>query len=229
MVFDRALNHIEQFKRAVLLLPGTVNFDLVRAQYGDWLKESLIIAVDKGIDKAPHFINGVNLWVGDFDSSRHLEVDPRWYGEKVPYPEDKDEIDTELAISIALEQGATEILLLGGIGGRLDHQTALLFLPFQYPNTAFIHTNGEQTLTYLHENQQYQIPTQKGGLVSVIALTKLSGLTLEQVKWPLDNFTLALGRGLTYSNRALGDEILVEIKQGSAWLYNVVPEIDESL
>ncbi|UNM97446.1 thiamine diphosphokinase [Ignatzschineria rhizosphaerae] len=224
-----ALNQTEQFKRAVLLLPGAVNFDLVRMQYAQWLEDSLIIAVDKGIEKASFFAQGADLWVGDFDSSRHLEVDLACYGEKIPYPEDKDEIDTELAIGIALEKGVQEILLLGGIGGRLDHQTALLFLPFQYPNIAFTHSNGEQTLTYLQENQEYTIPTQKGGLVSVIALTKLSGLTLQKVKWPLDNFTLPLGRGLTYSNRALGDEVLVEITQGHAWLYNVMPEIDESL
>ena len=65
--------------------------------------------------------------------------------------------------------------------------------------------------------------------MSVIALTKLEGLTLEKVKWPLVDFTLELGRGLTYSNRALGEEIEVSIREGNAWLYNVVPEIDESL
>lgn len=150
-------------KRAVLLLPGMVNFDLVRAQYGDWLTESLMIAVDKGIDKAAFINTGVHLWIGDFDSSRHLEVNPDLYGEKVPYPEDKDEIDTELAISMAVEWGVEEILILGGIGGRLDHQTALLFLPFQYPQIAFTHTNGEQTLTHLQSGKRYCIATQKGG------------------------------------------------------------------
>lgn len=218
-----------QFKRAILLLPGSVNFDLIRAQYGNWFTESLIIAVDKGIDKAGQFSKGVDLWVGDFDSSRHLAVSPELYGEKIPYPEDKDEIDTELAISMATGYGIEEILILGGIGGRLDHQTALLFLPFQYPHMQFIHSNGEQTLTFLQEKTSYQIPTQQGGLVSVIALTKLSGLTLEKVKWPLADFTLRLGRGLTYSNRALGDEVCVSLQKGSAWLYNVVPEIDDSL
>lgn len=216
-------------KRAILLLPGVVDFELVYAKYSDWFQNALIIAVDKGIDKAECFPQIVNLWVGDFDSSKDLKVDSKFYQKKIPYPEDKDEIDTELAVSIAVENGVEEILLLGGIGGRLDHQTALLFLPFQYPQIAFIHSNGEQTLTYLQPQRQYMIPTQKAGLVSVIALTRLTGLTLERVKWPLDNFTLELGRGLTYSNRALGDEVLVRIKEGNAWLYNVIPEMDESL
>lgn len=217
------------FKRAILLLPGRVNFDLLQIQYADWFADSFVIAVDKGIDKAAFFQEGVHLWVGDFDSSRDLIIDPALYGEKIPYPIDKDEIDTELAISYAMDAGATEILLLGGIGGRLDHQAALLFLPFQYPEVAFIHSNGEQTLTHLKEKCKYNIPTQCGGLISVIALTKLLGLTLTNVKWPLDDFTLELGRGLTYSNRSLSNQITVEIKKGNAWLYSVVPEIDESL
>lgn len=218
-----------RFKRAILLLPGAVNFDLVRAQYSDWFQESLLIAVDKGIDKAASFEAGVHLWVGDFDSSRKLAIDPALYGQKVPYPEDKDEIDTELAISMAVETGVEEILLLGAMGGRLDHQAALLFLPFQYPQIAFTHTNGEQTLTHLQAGKSYTIATEKEGLVSVIALTALSGLTLKAVKWPLEDYTLPLGRGLTYSNRALGEKIFVSLQEGSAWLYHVIPEIDESL
>ncbi len=223
------LRNETRHKRAILLLPGMVNIELIRRYYADWLMDSLIIAVDKGIDKAAYFPSGVDLWVGDFDSSKDLVIDTALYLEKIPYPIDKDEIDTELAIGFAVESGVTEILLLGGMGGRLDHQAALLFLPFQYPEIAFIHSNGEQTLTHLHPQNHYQIPTPKGGLVSVIALTKLEGLTLEKVKWPLVDFTLELGRGLTYSNRALGEEILVSIREGNAWLYNVVPEIDESL
>lgn len=218
-----------QYKQAILLLPGMVNIELIRQYYSDLLEDALVIAVDKGIDKATYFQSGVDLWVGDFDSSENLIIDTNLYRQKIPYPIDKDEIDTELAIGFAIESGATEILLLGGIGGRLDHQAALLFLPFQYPEIAFIHSNGEQTLTHLQPHNHYQIPTQKDGLVSVIALTKLEGLTLEKVKWPLVDFTLELGRGLTYSNRALGEEIEVSIREGNAWLYNVVPGIDESL
>ncbi|MHC5224883.1 thiamine diphosphokinase [Ignatzschineria sp. LJL83] len=217
------------FKRAIFLLPGFVNFPLLKETYGDWFEDSLLIAVDKGIDKAHHFENGVHFWMGDFDSSQNLTVESSLFGEKIPYPVDKDEIDTELAISYALEKGATEILLLGGIGGRLDHQAALLFLPCQYAGVAFTHTNGEQTLTYLNAGISYEIPVMENSLVSVIALTELKGLTLHGVKWELDDFHLPLGRGLTYSNRALCEKIRVKISEGKAWLYNVIPTIDDSL
>lgn len=222
------------YNRAILLLPGAIHFDHIQTQFKEWFVDSLIIAVDKGIDKAHLFHNyredyPVDLWVGDFDSSHHLQIDPALYGQKIPYPVDKDEIDTELALSMAVEQGVSEVLILGGIGGRIDHQMALLFLPFQYPMLTFIHSNGEQTLYHLRENSAYQIPTSAGSLISVVALTALEGLTLLHVKWPLHDYSLPLGRGLTYSNRALGESIAIEIKSGSAWLFTAMPDIDDSL
>lgn len=221
-------------ERAILLLPGAVDFVAVEDQFPGWLGKSYVIAVDKGIDKAQtiqQYRKGlaVDLWVGDFDSSSHLLIAPSLYGEKRPYPVDKDEVDTELALSIARDQGICEVLILGGIGGRIDHQMALLFLPFQYPELQFYHSNGEQTLYHLQSETNYCIHTQQGSLVSVVALTALSGLTLLDVKWPLHSFDLALGRGLTYSNRALGEAISAEIKQGSAWVFIANPGVDESL
>ncbi len=223
-----------QHKRAVLLLPGAVDFNAIDAMFSDWLSDSFIIAVDKGIDKAKclqkyRSLPAVDLWVGDFDSSHNLVIDSLLYGEKKPYPVDKDEIDTELALSMIDERGITEVLILGGIGGRIDHQMALLFLPFQYPLLQFIHSNGEQMLYHLRSGQQYRLPAQKGSLISVVALTDLSGLTLLDVKWPLQDFSLSLGRGLTYSNQALGNTISVKILSGSAWVFIARPEIDDSL
>ena len=216
-------------QRAILLLPGAVDFTHIQRYYPDWLIDSLVIAVDKGIDKAMHFPNGVDLWVGDFDSSEGLVVDAAHYGEKIPYPVDKDEIDTELAIGMAIARGVSEILILGGIGGRIDHQMALLFLPVQYPEVQFQHTNGAHRMQYLHAGENYKMPALFESLVSVIALTDLKGLTLSGVKWPLSDYTLPLGRGLTYSNRALEETVSVVIEMGSAWLYICEPEIDDSL
>lgn len=221
-------------KSAILLLPGAVDFVAIEQLFPDWLGRSLVIAVDKGIDKAETLQQyrkdlAVDLWVGDFDSSIHLSVAPSLYGEKIPYPVDKDEIDTELALSIARDRGIHEVLILGGIGGRIDHQMALLFLPFQFPELQFYHSNGEQALYHLQCEKNYCIHLAEGSLVSIIALTSLSGLTLLNVKWPLHDFELAIGRGLTYSNRALGDTITAEIKKGSAWVFIANPGIDESL
>lgn len=216
--------------RAVILLPGAVNFEAVISMFGDWFQDAMVIAVDKGIDKAEALLTlnkvnkarevAVDFWVGDFDSSRTLEISPTLYREKVVYPVEKDEIDTELAISLAREQEVDQFLLLGGVGGRLDHQAALLFLPLQYPHTTFIHTDGIETLHFIEPGRDYRFTSPLGTTVSLIALRDLRGVNLSGVKWPLVQYNLAVGSGLTYSNEVVTENgINLSIREGEAWLY----------
>lgn len=223
------------YTRAILLLPGAVDFEVIQRDFSQFFRDkgkTLQIAVDKGIDKADQ-LNGVDYWLGDFDSSIHLHVDPTTYGQKIPYPVDKNETDTELALSLAIACGVSEVLLIGGIGGRIDHQMALLFYPFQYPSLQFYHSDGRQSFYYLQPKKRYYIPAKAESLVSVVALTDLTGLTLTNVQWPLTDYNLPLGRGLTYSNRAMTSAakpaITAEISAGNAWLYLSIPEQDDSL
>ena len=68
--------------------------------------------------------------IGDLDS---LPQDDRWKleagGVEVrPFPRDKDMTDLELAIQYGLQAGYREILILGGLGGRIDHSLGNLSL-----------------------------------------------------------------------------------------------------
>lgn len=223
------------YTRAILLLPGAVDFEAIARDFPQFFRdkgEILRIAVDKGIDKADQ-LKGVDYWLGDFDSSLHLQIDSSKYSVKIPYPTDKNETDTELALSLVKECGVMEVLLVGGIGGRIDHQMALLFYPFQYSSLQFYHSDGRQSFYYLHPKKCYHIPAKAESLVSIIALTDLTGLTLTNVRWPLTDYDLPLGRGLTYSNRAITSmtqpAITAEIIAGNAWLYLSIPEQDDSL
>ena len=44
----------------------------------------------------------------------------------VEHPRAKDETDLELALTYAVQEGAREIVILGALGGRLDHLLANL-------------------------------------------------------------------------------------------------------
>lgn len=87
----------------------------------------LVVAADGGVDLADRLGLTVQRWVGDGDSTS-----PTRLAELVAagvhvtrYAEDKDESDTELAVLEALDAGATEITVLGALGGpRLDHALA---------------------------------------------------------------------------------------------------------
>lgn len=102
-----------------LLLGG----DLVRTPRLDaQLAGTRVIAADPGIRHADMLGLVPELWVGDFDSAPaslppHLARVP-----KERFPAEKDKTDGELAVAIALQSGATKLVLAGAFGGaRADH------------------------------------------------------------------------------------------------------------
>ena len=67
--------------------------------------------------------------VGDFDSITREELAQlKQYCEVEKLPSHKNETDTEVAIEAALQLGYDDIILYGGLGGRLDHEMANLHL-----------------------------------------------------------------------------------------------------
>ena len=87
--------------------------------------DDLVIAADSGLAAARAFGVVPHILLGDFDSLG----DPTAQGlppsvEFLRVPAEKDDTDTQLAASVALARGATEVLVVGGFGGRPDHTLA---------------------------------------------------------------------------------------------------------
>lgn len=73
------------------------------------------LSIARALDLKPHCV------IGDFDSA------PLPEGEQVlRFPVVKDDTDTLLCAKYALEMGVRDFLIVGGIGGRLDHTLANL-------------------------------------------------------------------------------------------------------
>jgi thiamine pyrophosphokinase len=91
----------------------------------------LVIAADGGARLADELGLPIDAWVGDGDSlddGAVAELERRG----IPIhraPPDKDESDAELALVAAIERGATDVTILGALGGRrLDHGLANIAL-----------------------------------------------------------------------------------------------------
>ncbi len=90
----------------------------------EWLKnidfnDSFIICADGGLKHIKKLGLKANVWIGDGDS---LEGDKALAEEVITFPVQKDNTDTDLAVELALERGYEEIIIIGGIGGRIDHE-----------------------------------------------------------------------------------------------------------
>ena len=188
--------------RFVILLSGdlTVTQRLRRQIAG-----ARAIAADSGMKHARALGILPELWVGDFDSAgSELMVD---YAEtpRQTYPADKDATDGEIAVDEALRLGATEIILLGGLGGQTDHATAHLGSALKLAQAGyrcFISNGSEEAYPLIAGSYEFDFGPQSR--FSIIPWSDIAGLDLGGVKWPLKNKSLQLGTTFTMSNVALG-------------------------
>lgn len=103
--------------KCVILSAGQIeNYDLMR-QYispGDY-----VIAADGGLLNAERLGVKPDCILGDFDSLGYIPD-----GADEIYPSRKDDTDTMLAVKHGLSKGFGEFIIVGGLGGRLDHTLA---------------------------------------------------------------------------------------------------------
>lgn len=102
--------------KAVIFCGGSIE------DYG-YLKERsfdniLIICADRGVCHVEALGLTPDIVIGDMDS---WDSDCSAFDVKI-YPPEKDYTDTHLCIDCAIERGCDEIELLGGLGGRRDHE-----------------------------------------------------------------------------------------------------------
>ncbi len=178
----------------------------------------LIISADGGarhlraLNILPH------VMIGDFDSI-HPD-DQVFFKEKqvktLTFASRKNNTDTELCLSWALENNATDITFLGVTGIRLDHTLANIFLLKKLAGQNI-------PARIINKNNEIHIVTDfikfKGGpkdFLSIIPITeKVIGITLKGLEYPLVDATLEMGSCLGVSNSFKETFASVSIKKGA--------------
>jgi thiamine pyrophosphokinase len=114
---------------------------------------------------------------------------------------DKNETDTELALLEARAWGATQITLLGALGGRIDHALAnvlLLAMP-QWEGVKVAIFDGRSYVLVIR--QRGVIRGQVGDIVSLLPLAgDAEGIVTEGLEYPLRGETLRFGLARGVSN-----------------------------
>lgn len=167
---------------------------------------STIIAADGAIRFAEALGIVPQLWIGDFDSSNEALQKKYAQVKRITYPVAKDKTDGELAVDIALQKGATRIILCGALGGkRTDHVLFHMSYALELAQRGIdvILTSGrEEAYPILSGAYSFDLPNDS--VFSVIGLSDLQGLTLKGCRWPLNEKDVAFGSSLTLSNRICG-------------------------
>lgn len=178
----------------------------------------MVIAADSGAEAALRYGHTPNFVVGDFDSlDQQVKEKLRDSGSQIQaVAAEKDETDTELAVQLAVEQGATKITLLGALGGvRFDHTMAnvLLLAGFQSPPICIV--DGASFCWLLRGPGTAQIDGKAGELLSLLPLTAdASGVSTKGLYYPLRGETLYFGNPRGVSNVLTEERAQVTLESG---------------
>jgi thiamine pyrophosphokinase len=186
-----------------------------------WLRKGdVIFGADGGAAQAAALGLLPDLIVGDMDSLPEEEQAAlasrgcRF----VVHPRAKDETDLELALGYAVEQGSREIVILGALGGRLDHTLANVLL-LALPGLAGIQVrivDGEQEALLVRSGEVVALQGRPGDLVSLLPLGgDVRGVTTSGLAWALLDEALRFGRSRGVSNEMTADAAQIEVKDGT--------------
>lgn len=175
-------------------------------QAGDY-----ILCADAGyqiarkLDVQPHAV------IGDFDSMEAPQSE-----RIIRYPVIKDDPDTLLCAKHALEMGIKRFLIVGGIGGRLDHTLAnLQTLIYLAERGAQAELRDGRIGIHALRNGSISIPRTNGKL-SVFALNgRCEGVFIRGAKYELENAVLTPDFPLGMGNDFAADAAEIGVKNGT--------------
>lgn len=180
------------------------------------MQDDFIACADGGYDLCRRENILPHVLVGDFDSLGEV---PREFPPGcriVRVPREKNETDTFLCLRQGIEAGCRSFVMAGGIGGRLDHTLAhLQILAYASQQGMEMWIMDRDNRVTMMEPGEVRVPRAEGFKLSVLAYSeRCLGVTLKNVKYPLDEAELTQNFPLGISNEFAGGEALVRLREG---------------
>jgi thiamine pyrophosphokinase len=201
--------------RAFIYVGGDINPDMITEHpKGD----DITVAADSGYENAKRLGERVDLFVGDMDSYGG-EIEEKT--QIVRLKPEKDVTDTQAAFELAAERGADDIIIIGGLSGRLDHTMANLSM-LEDAHARRLHcviTDGYNRVRFLKNDSTLLGRSQFRyfGLVPVEETVK--GVEIKGAKYCLGGAKLSRKTvGFSVSNEIDGNCAFIAVKKGSVYI-----------
>lgn len=214
-------------RKAAVFTGGDLSDTAFYARQLEQTQPDLVIGVDKGAELLDRLGVTPDLLVGDFDS-----IDPkvlkRLSAKGIPtetHPVRKDQTDTELALTRALDAHPDVIYLYGATGTRLDHMLSSIdAMTIAAEQDVEIHLiDPHNDLSLYKGPQQMTLDLPAGRTVSLLPLSDTAGpVTIAGFDYPLTDAMLTRRTsGWTVSNVTTAAPQTIDFDAG--WLLvNVV-------
>lgn len=170
------------------------------------LPDALLVAADGGLAQALALGVHVDVVVGDMDSVDLADLDRAVAAGAtvVRHPRKKDATDLELALTYVKGKGCRRAIVIGGLGGRIDHflGNALLLASPVLTGMDVRWLTGNEVLAVVRSGEDLTTPCEPGQIVSLLPLGgPVAGVHTSGLAWPLAGETL-----LPFSTRGVSNE-----------------------
>ena len=201
--------------RAFIYTGGTVRIESITEHPK---ADDLCIAADQGYHTAKALGERIDLLLGDFDSIGSVPGDEGMEIQRGPA--EKDYTDTQLAVEIAIDRGAEDIVIIGGLSGRLDHTLSTLAI-LEDLNTRGVYctiTDGQNRARYMKSTSTLIARSPYKYLSLIAADEVVKGVDIEGCKYPLKKATLRRSHQFAVSNEITGNVAFISVKKGGVFI-----------
>ncbi len=182
----------------------------------------IIIAADGGIKHLEVLNICPDLIMGDFDSIDSIDKYKQIFTEsKVEqFPVDKDFTDSELAITKAIDMGASKITMIAVTGKRLDHTLANIMLLRKLALCGIDAMIVDENNKIRYADSSIKIDVEIGSNLSIIPISdKVTGLTLKGLKYTLENGIINKSDTIGISNVCVDKSVQILFDLGEILIF----------
>lgn len=208
-------------REVVVLAGGQPPPHALLARWRDALDglDATVVAADGGLALAGPLGRRVDLLVGDLDSVAEADVaTARREGTRIErHPVDKDATDLELALDAAMAARADRVTVLGGGGGRVDHELSvwLLIAAERYAAAVIRAWSPRGTTDVVRPHHPLILDGATGDVVSLLPMHgAVHAVRTTGLRYPLDGETLDAGTSRGVSNLLDADRATVTVGDG---------------
>jgi thiamine pyrophosphokinase len=181
------------------------------------LAAQLVVCADGGANHALKMNIKPHVIIGDFDSIMSSTKHYYSHIRQIVDP-DQNSTDLEKAISYCVRQKMASADIVGATGDRLDHTTGTLGCFKKYRGEIDLRViDSVGVLSLVRDEAAFT--ARVGEKVSLIPLDRCTGITTQNLKYPLNGESLELGEREGISNQATGAEVRISVTSGTLLLY----------
>jgi thiamine pyrophosphokinase len=190
---------------------------------GELPEADLIVAADSGYDVAVAAGFAVDVLVGDMDSIASEVIPGHVIVER--HSPDKDSTDLELALEKVMSESPGRVVVVGGAGGRFDHElaTAGLLCSERWRSIEEIDWVTGRGWSHVIRGRRI-VHGDVGALISLVPMGGPAvGVNTKGLRWDLTDATLRPGTTWGVSNEFNGP--VADIRLAEGCLLAVIPSV----